>query len=1158
MRKLRFKGQVYFGFVFSIIVIMVTAFFFYRNLNLAISGTNNWMHVSVEAIATLDSLERQKNRTAFEMMAFILNGSPTHLRNIQYEKLAISDNIDALTLGMQTLSINPSTATHLHMLLNLYCQEDRITSLAKDGRLNEQTLQDIQAEGQRITQHLAFLKQSIREQRDDKLRIVHETILTTKYIALGGLGLTVCFLLALIGYITKTFDVQKKSQRIIRKANSDLNKLSKEREIDNWILQGLAALDDETRGGLNEQAISANAIQSVCQHLHAKIGVIYLQSPVHAEVFIHSGSFATGDENIQQKIMNSQGLVGEAITTKKQLILSDVPDNYLTVTSTLGGAKPENIVIQPFVYEEEVIGMMEVGFFRKTDNATLQFMERAGTTLAIAIKVARTHAKLSGLYEETQQQAEELEAQQEELRTTNDELTHKTHLLEASEEELRVQQEELKHANLELEEKARLLQEHNFSIEQARQSIAMKANELEQSGRYKSEFLANMSHELRTPLNSILILAKLLEDNKPGNLSTDQIKYASVIHNAGTDLLNLINNILDLAKIESGKVELSIENIFLPEIAHDLLELFSSVAENKAIDFRITISDGLPQSLSNDEQRLKQILKNLLSNAFKFTPEKGRVELNITPADQSTAWQSNMLQNLDVEKAVAFSVTDTGIGIPEDKQQLIFEAFKQADGSTSRKFGGTGLGLSICNELATVLGGEIYVKSQQGEGSIFTLFLPFEHVAKQPIDNPITHQENANYIKNQTNKPITSEVVKTTRPKRLLIVEDDQNFAEILEMYASEQGFEPLLAHQGDIGLQMAIEQLPDAIILDIMLPVMDGWQVLKKLKSNAETKDIPVHLMSASSPSNNKVEKEEAIGFLKKPVDKKALENVFDLLHKIATSPLKKVLLIEDHKIQSDNLKSSFLENGVDVKQAFNGTDAIDSLTSGEHFDCIILDINLPDKSGMDLLDEIKNINEHLNTPVIVNTAMELNAEMTVRILQHTKTMVVKSDKSNNRILDEVNLFINKVKNGTSGGSLPALNHFESKEFRADKTLEGKRILLADDDMRNIFALSTVFESYNINVETANNGAEALDIIKKDQKIDLILMDIMMPEMDGYEAIAKIRAIKKFAKLPIIAITAKAMQGDRQRVLDAGANDYIAKPLDVNKLLSLIRVWLS
>lgn len=412
--------------------------------------------------------------------------------------------------------------------------------------------------------------------------------------------------------------------------------------------------------------------------------------------------------------------------------------------------------------------------------------------------------------------------------------------------------------------------------------------------------------------------------------------------------------------------------------------------------------------------------------------------------------------------------------------------------------------------------------------------------------------------KSVDNQPLTKQAPNAGDTKRLLIVEDDHNFAEILEAYAHERGFDTLIAYQGDTGLQMAMEYLPDAVILDIMLPVMDGWTVLKKLKSDPQTKSIPVHLMSADRPDKREIE-EAAVGFLKKPVDQKSLEDVFGYLHRIIASPLKKVLVVEDQKVQSDNLKSSLTESGVDVKQAFTGREALYFLESGEHFDCIILDLNLPDTSGMDLLDTIKNTPQHVDIPVIINTAMELNSEMTSRILHHTKTLVVKSDKSNSRILDEVNLFINRIKNDAS--SARPLHHYQastSEELPLDNVLEGKRILLADDDMRNIFALSTVFESNKMNVETANNGIEALAILQREHDIDLVLMDVMMPEMDGYEAIAKIRANKKLAKLPIIALTAKAMQGDRQLVLDAGANDYIAKPVDINKLLSLIRVWIS
>lgn len=949
-------------------------------------------------------------------------------------------------------------------------------------------------------------------------------------------------------YITKTFDFHKNAASIIRKSNADFAKLSAEKEAHNWTLNGLTLLDEQTRGGLNQQEIAANAIRTICQYLNAKVGMAYLKSPSNEDLFTHAGSYAVEAAQLRPFVEKSSGLTGEAIVSQKQLVLSDIPENFLTVVSSLGQAKPEHVVIQPLVYENETIGVLEVGFFRKIDHTMLHFIERAAVNLAITTKVAINHATLSLLYEETQQQAEELEAQQEELRTTNDELVHKTHQLEASEEELRVQQEELKHANIELEEKAKLLEERNFSIELARQSIAMKANELEQSGKYKSEFLANMSHELRTPLNSILILAKLLEDNKAGNLLPDQIKYASVIHSAGTDLLHLINNILDLSKIESGNMELVVEDTPLSPITQDLLELFNGIAESKAIEFRVTVDENLPTSIATDEQRLRQILKNLLSNAFKFTKEHGKVELQISQA---------------ADDALAFSVKDNGIGISKEKQQIIFDAFKQADGSTSRKFGGTGLGLSICLELTTILGGELYVDSQEGAGSTFTLILPIQFKGKTTTESTTSTVEQpptpvpAQEVK-RIDQPLSVPPRQTSKTKRLLIVEDDRNFVEILETYAHERGFDTLTAYEGDTGLQLAVENMPDAIILDIMLPVMDGWTVLKNLKSNPQTKNIPVHLMSADRPNKQKIA-EAAIGFLKKPVDKQSLDDVFEHLHKIIDTPLKKVLVVEDQQVQSDSLKFRLSENGVDVQQAFTGKEAVHFLESGEPFDCIILDLNLPDTSGIALLDEIKTIPSHHETPVIINTAMELSAEATSRILHHTKTLVLKSDKSDNRILDEVNLFINRIKNESSPTRSNRLdNSLLSSSPPLDNVLEGKRILLVDDDMRNIFALSTIFESHKMQVETANNGIEALAALKQHPNTDLILMDIMMPEMDGYEAMEKIRTQNKFAKLPIIALTAKAMQGDRQLALDAGASDYITKPVDVNKLLSLIRVWVS
>ncbi|SKB57505.1 Signal transduction histidine kinase [Parapedobacter luteus] len=994
-----------------------------------------------------------------------------------------------------------------------------------------------------------------------KLDAAHTILDHIKTTFLVTAVLVFIVILWLLVYVTKTFEHYKKTERLIRKSNADLNKLSKEKEVDNWALNGLATLDDNTRGGLSERVIAVNAIQTICQYLDAKVGVIYLKSEADDNEYLHGGSYAVPTEHIRPKITKSQGLMGESIASKKQVVLTDIPDGYLTVTSALGETKPKHIVIQPFVYEDEVIGVMEIGFFHKIESAVEHFLIRAGVDLAVALKVSRTHAALTHLVEETRQQAEELAAQREILRTTNEELTHKTYLLEASEEELRVQQEELKHANTELEEKARLLEERNFSIEQARQSIAMKAKELEQSGQYKTEFMANMSHELRTPLNSILILAKLLEDNKSGNLLPEQVRYATVIHRAGTDLLQLINNILDLAKIESGSVELIIERIECSSIAQDLLDLFGSIADSKTIDFFITINDGLPPFITTDEQRLKQILKNLLSNAFKFTPEGGQVTLSFALASQSPAWKTGMLRGIRANDALAISVIDNGIGIAEDKQQLIFEAFKQADGSISRKFGGTGLGLSICRELATMLGGELHVSSIEQRGSTFTLFIPLRYTGSALLTSAKEEQgvfplppNDAKYGK----KPEPSASSAIAKPRRLLIVEDDQHFADLLALCAREHGFEPLVANEGPIGLQMAFDHVPDAIILDILLPVMDGWTVLRKLKDNPDTKDIPVHLMSADKSSKRKIE-DETVGFLTKPADKRSLEALFALLDKTLMPPVKKVLIVEDQIVQSDSLKSTLTAKGVEVEQAFTGADALELLQSDIHYDCIILDINLPDRSGIEVLDDIRHTAKHAQTPVVINTAMELNAEMTGRIMRHTKTLVMKSDQSGHRILDEIDLFINNVKNNpahnkpSNGQGSPA-----QRTPQVDKILQGKRILLADDDMRNIFALSTVFSSCGLEIETANNGLEVLQAIQKQSHIDLILMDIMMPEMDGFEAITKIRSFKKFAKLPIIAMTAKAMPGDRQRALDAGANDYITKPVDANRLLSLMRVWLS
>lgn len=999
MRRLKFKRRVYAGFAASILLIIVTAAFFQERLNHILDHTRIWMRHSVDAAAALDSLDRQNNRLEAEMLRFMKAGDPVHLELVWKDQLNIAAALVRLSEHLREMGFGSAAAADLHASFNR--RDDAYTRVvrqwAERQEISPAQLEALQPDRQHLAQRIALLKRSILLKRAAELDAQHEAITNTRYLALAGLATTLCFLLVLIGYITKTFDAQKKAERFVREANADLNRFSKEKEVENWILNGLAALDNRTRGGLDEHTIAANAIQTVCQHLDAKVGLMYLRSADREEVFVHAGSYAAATQHIRPEITRDQGVTGECIASGKQLVLRNIPENYLTAVSALGSVSPESTLIQPFVYEGEVLGVMELGFFHPISDAVTKFAERAGVTLAVALKVARAHATLTRLYEETQKQAEALEAQQEELQTVN----------------------------TQLEEKARLLQERHSYIEQARLSIAVKARELEQSGKYKSEFLANMSHELRTPLNSILILAKLLEDNKGGNLLPEQLKYASVIHHAGTDLLNLINNVLDLAKIESGNVELMIEPVELANVVHDMQELFSSVAGSKAIGFSARISEGAPTTIATDEQRLRQVLKNLLSNAFKFTPQNGRVELTVGWSDQ--------------HEMVAVAAADNGIGIPTEKQQLIFEAFKQADGSTSRRFGGTGLGLSICRELATMLGGSIDLISQEGKGSTFTLYLPLQHTTPAPGAPPAALVDLDPAGAARSGYYGEAEKAGLNGAKKVLIIESDKHFSDVLEAHARAQGCATLVAHRGDAGLRLAFEQRPDAIILDADTPVIDGRTVLRKLKRNPDTRDIPVCFTSSNGPDADELEQIEA-DFLQKPFTAQSLDEVFSRL----LSPV-----------------------------------AIPS------------SIYRPASAGY-------NIRPY---PSFAATAVKL---------------------------------------------------------QGDQLLNGKRILLADDDMRNIFALTSIFASHNLHVETACTGMEALEKLQQAPRVDLVLMDIMMPGIDGYEAIARIRAEEQLTGLPIIAITAKAMEVDRQRALEAGANDYIPKPVDIGNLLSLMRVWLS
>jgi signal transduction histidine kinase/CheY-like chemotaxis protein/CHASE3 domain sensor protein len=1148
--KLSFKQQVLTGFAVTLIFVLISAFFSYFSIK-SLNESSSWIGHTYEVIGDAERAQIDLINAETGLRGFVLTQKESYKKpyNESIDKIAV--HIKALQMKVSDNPVQQKRADSLEFYAN-YKVQDMKHIMSKALTVSaEAARQEIMTDKGQFYK-LAFLRLSkefknteltlLKERKEVSARSSNRTIL----VVLSSSVLIFTLILFLLSYIRRTFDQQKETENQILKTNTELGEVSALNEHNNWLLTGAATINEAMQGEQELDQLSSNIIAKIGSYIDASIGALFLLDE-RKKVFKLTGTYAY-DLKSKNTVGLGEGLVGQVAVEKKPRLIKDVPADYIKVNSGLGQIKPGFLFLMPITFESHTIAVVELGFLAKPQENKLQLIKNISENIGIALNSALAHVQLQSLLEQTQQQAEELEAQQEELRTTNEELLQKSEELQASEEELRVQQEELQQTNAELEEKAQLLEERNVLINEAKEAISLKAEELAMSSKYKSEFLANMSHELRTPLNSILILARILKENKHSNLSAEQIKYAGVIQNAGTDLLTLINDILDLSKIESGNIDLHLENVKPVSVRNNLESLFTELANHKKIDFNIHLANDLPVDFVSDQGRLEQVLKNLLSNAFKFTPEKGQITVAMELVSAKIA--TNVLLQESGNQILSFSVTDTGIGISADKQQVIFEAFQQEDGSTSRKYGGTGLGLSISRELTNLFCGEIQIKSEQGKGSTFTLLIPLNLSVAVPTENaPATPQISEELPTKPTfaSAPAGNNV--------LLIIEDDIDFADILRSYAIDKGFEPILAHSGDKGLEMAQNLLPDAIVLDIMLPVMDGWTVLKKLKEDPKTKHIPVHLMSAGQEKEHKAKQEGAIGFLKKPLEKEKLDEAFDLLSNQQLFPFKNVLVIEDQVLLSNNLKAQLTDKGINVSQAYTGKEALDMLDE-QFFDCIILDLKLPDITGFDLLDQIKTKEKFKHIPVIINTATELDREEMLHIMQYTEAMVLKSDKSNDRLLDEVSLFINKLQKPS-----PSISTYISTNKPAatlEKALKDKTILITDDDMRNIFALSSALQAYDINIVIANNGIEALKKLDEQPEINLVLMDIMMPEMDGYEAMQKIRAQKQFANLPVIALTAKAMKNDREKCIAAGANDYISKPVDVDQLLSMLRVWLS
>jgi len=931
-------------------------------------------------------------------------------------------------------------------------------------------------------------------------------------------------------------------------ASQQLVKATKKNNLQDWLKTGHNQLNDQMSGEQNIVELTHNTVSFLTLYLNAHIGLCYLVEKAPNMSFIKLvASYAHNRrKNISDEFEFSKGLVERAVKEQKTIAIEVATDLSETI--------PKYITIIPFLYENSVKGVVLLGNTASLTEIQLEFINQVMPTIGVAINSVEARTKMQELLQQTQIQTQELEQQQEELQHSNEELQSQSEELQTQTAELQSQSEELRKSNESLEERTEELEhqkqdiaEKNVVLEKVKQDIETKAKEVELASKYKSEFLANMSHELRTPLNSLLILAQLLTDNKGKNLTDKQVEYARTIHNSGIDLLKLINDILDLSKVEAGKIEINLEDVLLTDLIMSVEKEFRPLAESKNLAFQIAIADDIPQSLYTDGQRLKQIINNLLSNAFKFTT-KGEIKITIRHPSRR-----NDIIKYKPSETVVIGVTDTGIGIPKNKQESIFAAFQQADGTTSRNYGGTGLGLSISRQLARLLGGELELRSEEGKGSSFTLYLPQESIQNSQTIGNISEQKTNTVI--PTINPASSISIDdrhdlTDDDKSLLIIEDDFAFVNILLETARDKEFKCLVADDGKTGLELAEEYQPDAIILDVGLPQIDGLTVMEKLKSNPKTQDILVHFISASELSGDATDM--AIGYLRKPVDMEQLSKAFKQIEQLITKQVKNLLVISDSEPHTQQILKLITNIDIQTTQAVTIEDALHCIETTV-YDCIILDMDIEHRSSTKLIKRMQDAPDSCKTPVIIYAEQELTPDEETLLQQCADNLVLKSSRSPARLLDEATLFLHQLEANLPEDKQAMLKMVHNKTA----ILKDKQALIVDDDIRNVFALVTVLEDKDMEVLVAKNGEEALVLLEKNENIAIILMDIMMPAMDGYETMKKIRKQPKHKKLPIIALTAKAMKGDKTKCIEAGANDYLAKPIDSNKLISLMRVWL-
>jgi CheY-like chemotaxis protein len=1109
----------------------------------------SWVEHSEHVIGRANEVNRLSSDMEAGMRGFLLSGDDDFLAPY----LAAKPRMDAELKNLERLV--GDNAAQIERIERVRAAQDLWQGFAEEmiarrGKNSDfvDIVQNIKGgRGKVLTDQVRreFLDFILEEQRILQERnATSRTVIAWSVAAFLTFSLVVAGLLALFG--RRELMALSKSYNEILEHDAEYNERLRQQD---WLRAGQTELMAKTTGIIALEPLADVVLNYVTRYVEGVVAAMYVRADDGTLTRIGAYGFAHDDEDRGRIVGPNESLAAQAASQNRIITLRDLPPDYIKVGSALGETAPRELLIAPVSNFGKIKGVIEIGFLHGVSDRDVRLMETLAAPVGAAVANVLHRQRLQAALEEQQALNEELQVQQEELRTANEELEEQSRALEESQSALENQQAELEQTNEQLAEQAANLDNKNTALVQAQEQLRERALELERASRYKSEFLANMSHELRTPLNSSLILAKLLADNAAGNLNEEQVRFAQTIYSAGNDLLSLINDILDISKVEAGKLELVPEDLALRRVIEGLARTFEPLARQKHLDFALDVAPNVPASIHTDRQRLEQILKNLLSNAVKFT-DMGQVKLTVSA--NGDGW-------------IQFAVQDSGIGIAPEQQEKIFDAFHQADGSTARKYGGTGLGLSISRDLTGLLGGTLSLTSTPGEGSTFVLSLPRDGAvaatppvlppAQAPVRAPAAAPvpEPAAAAPQEGTLPSFADdrAQPSTGVRTVLVIEDEPEFARILYGLAHDMEFRCLVALTAQEGLELATSESPDAILLDIRLPDRSGLSVLQQLKDSPATRHIPVHVVSSQDNGGEALHL-GAIGYALKPTSREQLEEVFRKLKDKSSQQIKRVLLVEDDERQRDSVVQLISDADVEIAAVGSGAEALGLLRT-QIFDCMIIDLKLPDMQGNELLKRMSLEELCSFPPVIVYTGRNLTRDEEVELLKYSRSIIIKGARSPERLLDEVTLFLHKVESQLSSERQTMLKTVRGR----DRVFEGRTILLVDDDVRNVFALTSALEQRGARVEVGRNGYEAISRLDENDAIDLVLMDVMMPGMDGLEATRRIRQDKRFARLPIIAITAKAMKDDQEQCLAAGANDYLAKPIDLTRLYSLLRVWM-